>query len=109
MKDSLLEKRGTGLFPECLFNKDNFILVYTEKLLIGNGLKGNKSILINNIICKVIMQKVLIENMCIGGYFANDTSYRYKDNSNKKYNFNIIQYYKYKFIIVATKRIESSK
>jgi len=53
VKDSLLDKRGIELFIGYAFGKDVFASAYAVKRLAGNKLKGNKSILIGNIIHRV--------------------------------------------------------
>ena len=42
MKDSLLDKRGIGLFTVYIFDKNNFILAYIVIPLAGNESKDKK-------------------------------------------------------------------
>ena len=52
--------------------------------------KIKKSIFIDNINYRVIVQKDLMENTYIEEYFMSNTFYKYENNLNKKYNCTII-------------------
>ena len=65
VKDSTLDNRDVALFADYSLKKEDFIRMPIEKYLASNKLIGNKSILVNETVCRVNMRKDLIENTFI--------------------------------------------